>query len=75
MPICLVGVGEGHIVPGRGLNQPRSRCRPSDTPKTERIGLMTRRSEVQILPPPPKKDQVRALPTGRALLQPARHPY
>ena len=26
-------------------------------------------------PPATKKDQVRALPTGRALLQPARHPY
>lgn len=39
------------------------------------VGLITRRSKVQILPPPPRKEQVRALLTGRALLRPENHPY
>ena len=43
---------------------------PGTTGQTSRIGLITRRSLVQIQPPPPGKMHVRAGPQGPALLLP-----
>jgi hypothetical protein len=66
--VCLVGVG---VVPFPQVERQSDELDESvDSSWTDRIGLITRRSEVQILPPPPMKAQERATPREWPFLLP-----
>ena len=62
--VCLVGVG---VVPFPQVERQSDELDESvDSSRTDRIGLITRRSEVQILPPPPtNRWSVRLVPRAQ----------
>ena len=64
-----LGGRASYIGPGQPQN-PAHTGLPENTDQIRGCGLITRRSQVQILPPPPKKVQVRAGAQAPALLLP-----